>query len=178
MVSEDHPRAPRRGAATALAAGLLALVAGTTAACRPKSHGVPPDGGEQSPAAVTVMLANGPIGPYLTDGDGISLYLYAPDPPGKSTCYDESQCAEFWPPLEGTPTAGSGLSAGLLTTTVRRDGTVQVVYHGHPLYYYKGDTEAGQITGQGVNANGGLWYLVDPAGNAITAMPAPSPSRS
>jgi len=125
---------------------------------------------------VIVVLAHGSLGGYLTDSDGMTLYLFQPDPPGRSTC--TGSCAQFRPPLLGVPTAGSGLSARQLSTTTRDDGSQQVVYHGHPLYYYKGDTIAGQITGQGVNANGGLWYLVDAAGNAITAVPEPSTSAT
>lgn len=159
-----------RGVAVACAAGLLAL-----AACQPRSGGTPPgpDRPGRSAPPVTVVLAYGSLGGYLTDADGMTLYLFQPDPPGRSSCVDA--CAQFWPPLLGLPTAGAGLSARDLSTTTRDDGSRQVVYRGHPLYYYAGDKKPGQITGQGVNANGGLWYLVDKAGNAITAVPTAPP---
>jgi predicted lipoprotein with Yx(FWY)xxD motif len=158
--------------AVACVAGLLAL-----AACQPRFNrtGPGPDRPHHSAAPVTVVLAYGSLGVYLTDADGLTLYLFQPDPPGHSTCTDA--CAQFWPPLLGAPTAGSGLSQRDLSTTTRDDGSKQVVYRGHPLYYYAGDKKPGQITGQGVNANGGLWYMVDKGGNAITAMPSPPPGN-
>jgi len=42
-------------------------------------------------------------------------------------------------------------------------------YDGHPLYYFVGDTAPGQISGQGSDGFGAKWWLVDPAGTAITA---------
>ena len=59
------------------------------------------------------------------------------------------------------------MSADLGTIT-RSDGTKQVTYKGHPLYYYISDTKAGQTTGQGSNNFGALWWLVSPSGAAIT----------
>ena len=57
----------------------------------------------------------------------------------------------------------------MLATNKRTDGSTQVVYNGHPLYYYVSDTSAGDTTGQGVNNSGGLWWLVAPSGAAITS---------
>jgi len=157
--------------AVAFAAGLLVL-----GACQPKSGDSAPHHGGHRPSPVTVLLAHGSLGGYLADGDGMTLYLFEPDPPGKSIC--DGSCAQFWPPVLGVPTAGSGLSARQLSTITRGDGTKQVAYHGHPLYHYAGDKQPGQITGQGINANGGLWYMVDAAGDAITDMPSPPPGHS
>jgi hypothetical protein len=57
----------------------------------------------------------------------------------------------------------------MLGTTMRADGTTQVTYSGHPLYLYAGDTNAGDTKGQGLNASGGLWWLLSPAGARITS---------
>ena len=114
-----------------------------------------------------VMTKTGSAGTYLTDGSGKSLYLFVADTGGKSVC--NGACAAAWPPLttSGKPTAGSGATGSMLTTFTRSDGSTQVVYNGHPLYYYAADTAAGQTTGQGLNQFGGLWWLVSPAGAAI-----------
>jgi len=104
------------------------------------------------------------MGTYLTDANGMSLYLYTKDSPGVTTCYD--QCAVAWPPLlvnGAAPTAEGGLGAQLGTVT-RRDGTTQVTYNGWPLYYWQNDHQPGDISGQNV---GGVWYLISPDGNAI-----------
>ncbi len=57
----------------------------------------------------------------------------------------------FWPALltTGAPKAGTGATASMLGTSPRTDGTTQVTYNGHPLYYFKGDKAAGDTSGQG-----------------------------
>jgi predicted lipoprotein with Yx(FWY)xxD motif len=66
------------------------------------------------------------------------------------------------------PIGGPGVAASMLSTTRRTDGTIQVTYNGWPLYRWAEDTTPGEATGQALNNNGGLWYVLDPAGNAIT----------
>jgi predicted lipoprotein with Yx(FWY)xxD motif len=52
---------------------------------------------------------------------------------------------------------------------MRADGTEQVTYDGHPLYYFIADGSAGSTTGQGNDGFGAKWWLVAPSGSAITA---------
>ena len=61
------------------------------------------------------------------------------------------------------------MNASLLATSPRSDGTTQVTYNGHPLYYYDDDADAGpgSTKGQGENAYGAKWYLLTPAGAKI-----------
>jgi predicted lipoprotein with Yx(FWY)xxD motif len=97
------------------------------------------------------------------------LYLFGADHGRTSTCY--GICASAWPPLlsKGTrPSVRGGLNARLLGTTRRRDGSLQVTYAGHPLYYYSGDTP-GKIMCQGANMHGGFWYVVNANGSANKA---------
>ena len=54
---------------------------------------------------------------------------------------------------------------GDLGTITRSDGTKQVTYNGHPLYYFVGDSGPGQTTGQGSDNFGAKWWLVAPAGS-------------
>jgi len=109
------------------------------------------------------------FGQILVDGQGRALYLFAADKTKDSTCYDA--CATAWPPMladkGATIDAMHGATASLSGTTTRKDGTVQVTYNGHPLYYYDGD-RPGEVKCQGVVNFGGAWYVVDPNGNAIT----------
>lgn len=72
-------------------------------------------------------------------------------------------CAGYWPPATGTPAAGPGVT-GKLSTIKRSDGTTQAVYNGHPLYTYVGDTASGQVHGNNLNLNGGLWHEVTVSG--------------
>ena len=68
----------------------------------------------------------------------------------------------------GKPSVGSGLTASKVGTTKRSDGKPQVTYNGHPLYRFAGDQKAGDTSGQGVNAFGGIWYALSPAGTTVT----------
>jgi predicted lipoprotein with Yx(FWY)xxD motif len=123
-----------------------------------------------SPA--TVGVVNNGLGNILVNSQGRTLYLFKKDVGTKSSCL--GACAANWPPLRasGKLTVGTGLKASLLGTTKRSDGKPQVTYNGHPLYRFGGDTSAGQTSGQGVNAFGGLWYVLSSAGNQITSAPS------
>ena len=59
------------------------------------------------------------------------------------------------------------MTASALGTTHRKDGTTEVTYHGHPLYYYAGDGKPGQTTGQDLNQFGAKWYVVSRAGAKV-----------
>ena len=59
------------------------------------------------------------------------------------------------------------MKASALGTTKRKDGSSEVTYHGHPLYYYVGDSGPGSTTGQGVDQFGAEWYVLAPSGNKI-----------
>src|SRR5438132_2999560 len=124
--------------------------------------------GRSSPAAVaTVKAGHSSLGTILTDGRGMTLYLFGKDTRGKSACY--GKCAAFWPPLmtSAKPHAGSGARASLIGTTRRTNGKLQVTYAGHPLYFFAEDTGPGQTAGQGINGFGAEWYLLGPNGVKI-----------
>ena len=129
--------------------------------------GTTPSTGAQSGVA-TVTAASSKLGMVLVDGSGRTLYLFEKDQPNQSAC--SGACAAAWPidQSSGTPTAGSGVKASLLGTISRGDGTTQVAYNGHPLYYYAGDSRPGQQNGQGIDAFGAKWFVVTPAGGADT----------
>lgn len=118
--------------------------------------------------AQTLTVKRSPGGTsYLSDSTGKTLYLFEADTNGTSHC--NGACAAAWPPLTGTVTAGSGVTA-TTSTFSRSDGGKQAVLNGHPLYYFSGDTTVGTTKGEGVNAFGGLWYVVSPAGIAVTTV--------
>jgi predicted lipoprotein with Yx(FWY)xxD motif len=115
----------------------------------------------------TVSATSTKLGTILVDGSGRTLYLFEKDQPNQSDC--SGACAAAWPvdQSSATPKAGSGVKASLLGTIKRTDGTTQVTYDHHPLYYYAGDSGAGQQNGQGLKAFGAEWYVVTPAGKAV-----------
>ena len=122
-----------------------------------------------SAAAMTVGLVSvsGIPGKFLADSQGRTLYLFEADKGGTSTC--AGACAAAWPPdtASGMPTAGSGVNEALLGTVKRSDGTEQLTYNHHPLYYFAADTGAGTAKGQGSKAFGAGWYVVNAKGSKI-----------
>jgi hypothetical protein len=80
-------------------------------------------------------------------------------------------CAGAWPPVTttGSATASGGAKASDLGTITRSDGTKQVTYDGHPLYYFSGDSGPGTASGQGSDGFGAKWWLVAPTGSDVTA---------
>jgi predicted lipoprotein with Yx(FWY)xxD motif len=149
--------------------GLLAVIAASCGGSSTPASTSPPTSPASTPAgAATVAVAsNSKLGSILVDGSGRTLYLFVADKGTTSTCY--GACATFWPPLltNGAPVAGAGVNASLLGTTTRTDGTVEVTYNGHPLYYVVSDHNPGDATGQAINNFGAPWYVVGPDGNKI-----------
>ena len=156
--------------------GVLATVVVLAAACGGSSGagtaGTTPSATAAPDASMhhaALDVSNTRFGKILVDEQGRALYLFAADKTSDSTCYEA--CATAWPPMltdKGATTgAMQGVNASLAGTTARKDGTVQVTYNGHPLYYYDGD-KPGEVKCQGVVNFGGAWYVVDPNGSAIT----------
>jgi predicted lipoprotein with Yx(FWY)xxD motif len=163
----------RLRAAGAIALASLALF---VAACGGSSNSSPSTSSGGSTADVST--AKGSSGTYLTDSSGKALYLWVADTSDASSC--SGSCAQAWPPLttKAKPKASNGAVARDLGTTKRSDGTMQVTYKGHPLYYYVGDTSSGQTTGQGSDGFGAKWWLVKTSGAAITSSSSSSSSNS
>ena len=117
--------------------------------------------------AESIGTAKGSMGTYLTADEGRAVYLWVADSGGKSAC--SGACAKAWPPVEtkGQPTAEGGVAAADLGTISRSDGSQQVTYHGHPLYYFIADKSKGQTKGDGTNGFGAVWWLVSPSGQSI-----------
>jgi predicted lipoprotein with Yx(FWY)xxD motif len=160
--------------------GLAACTPAASSAAPPPAPTNPPAPAEVSPTAVPTtaptaaapvtkpvtlqVVQNDKLGKFIADGDGRTLYLFTKDSPNTSNCYDK--CEQSWPPVApaGQPTLMDGVSTTLISTTVRKDGAVQLTYNGWPLYYYAADQAAGDVNGQAV---GKVWWVVSGEGNAI-----------
>lgn len=156
-------------------AGLLAaaLVLG---GCKKKdSDAATPAAAEQP----TVKLANNAtLGNLLVDGQGNTLYYFAPDVNGSNACTSPG-CVATWPVFyAATVKVGDGLNAADFSSGQTADGRSQTFYKGWPLYYYAPTANGqnvreapGETRGNGV---GNVWYAVRPdysvlvASNAVT----------
>ena len=138
------------------------------------AYGAPAPAGTAASGIATATLKPGNA---LVDGAGRTVYLFEADKGTSSTCY--GQCAQIWAPVPaGGPTSG-GAQAALVGATTRTDGSSQVTYNGHPLYYFANDKAPGDARGQGINRFGGGWYVVDPTGNEIDSdAPAAAPANT
>ncbi|MFZ0089750.1 MAG: hypothetical protein WAL63_09610 [Solirubrobacteraceae bacterium] len=165
----------RAGSAAALVGVALVVAAcgsSSTGSSSSAAASAPTTSATVSRAAATgavIGTAKGPGGIYLTGTSGKALYLWVADSNGKSSC--SGACAQVWPPVvtKAKPVASHGVSAGDLALVTRSDGTKQVTYKGHPLYYFVQDSAAGTTKGQGSDSFGAKWWLVGPSGSAITA---------
>ena len=130
--------------------------------------------GRSPSVGAKVSVANSALGRVLVDGHGHTLYLFAKDKQGKSTC--TGKCAAFWPPLlaSGKTLASAGAKAALLGTTRRADGRLQVTYRNHPLYTFAKDVRRGETNGEEVDAFGAEWYAVSAAGARVERADAPT----
>jgi predicted lipoprotein with Yx(FWY)xxD motif len=139
------------------AAAAVAVVLATAAAAvaKPTAH------------AATVATARTGLGQIVVDGRGRSLYLFEKDSRSRSAC--SGLCATYWPPLltSGKPLAIKGAKPSLLGSIRRSDGTRQVTYAGHPVYFFSGDAKRGQTNGEGLKDFGGGWYVLAPTGKKI-----------
>jgi predicted lipoprotein with Yx(FWY)xxD motif len=161
------------------AAGTVAI--GVVAACGSNSHATSAMGrhapaarqaasASSSNATVVTLHTMPRMGPKALVGNGgRTLYLFEGDKNGKPSCM--GSCATSWPPYlaSAAPQAGSGVNRALLGTVHRSDGTTQVTYNGHPLYYFQGDMNPGSDHGQGLQAFGADWYVVGANGSKIDA---------
>jgi predicted lipoprotein with Yx(FWY)xxD motif len=156
-----------------VAVALIAAACGSSSTT-PKSSSSPSAAASAaasaSPSSSGTALKTATIGgvTVLTNAKGFTLYSFAPDTATKSNC--NAGCVQYWPPVKGPATAGSGVT-GTITTIKRSDGSMQAAYNGHPLYTYVADTAPGQAKGNGLNLSGGVWHEVTASGSA-----APSPS--
>lgn len=111
----------------------------------------------------------------LTDSAGLALYIFQPDHRQRATC--KGSCAAIWPPVflshNQHATAGPDVQPSLLGSDPYTGTRSVVTYNGWPLYTYISDTTAGATVGQGLNLNGGYWYVIQPDGLPI--VPAGGP---
>ena len=116
------------------------------------------------------------LGDFLVDADGLTLYIFSPDPPNASVC--TGGCLAAWPPLlvDAGVTPAAGLDApGALGVITLDDGSRQVTYRSRPLYYFARDEAAGDTKGQSLND---IWWVAAVTGTQQTAALAGAPAAA
>jgi predicted lipoprotein with Yx(FWY)xxD motif len=131
--------------------------------------------GAGSGGPATISAAQTSAGMVLTGPTGNTVYTLL-DAQGKPLpC--TGACPAVWPSVatSGNPQAGSGVTATLATAS-SSDGSTQASANGAPLYYYSGDSAAGQVNGQGLMSFGGTWHALQPNGQAMTSSGGATPT--
>lgn len=115
------------------------------------------------PTGLAIRTRASAYGEMLFDRSGQAIYLFEKETGPRAACY--GACAEAWPPVltDGRPRAVGDVRQRLLGTTTRRDGSRQVTYARHPLYYYAHEGK-GEVLCHDVEQFGALWLVVQPNG--------------
>jgi predicted lipoprotein with Yx(FWY)xxD motif len=170
LAASDHEQ-DMLGRASVPLLGALPLALLALAGCGGSASHALPTTNDGRPASVGVASTG--LGDVLVDRKGRTLYLFARDVGTHSAC--TGACAVNWPPLRvrGTPPVGTGAKSSDVGTTARPDGTSQLTYNGHPLYTFGNDKKPGDTNGEGINAFGGSWFAVSPAGAKVAPRSQP-----
>jgi predicted lipoprotein with Yx(FWY)xxD motif len=156
---------------------LTAAAAGLIATSVSRAGGASKDSNVRATVRVTTRSVSG-LGRILVNSRGMTLYMFVPDKRKRVTCH--STCAAIWPPLRlphgAKLAAAGGVKPALLGSDRDPAGGRVVTYHGWPLYTYLGDRKPGVASGQALNLNGGLWYVLAPSGAVIRKKPHASTS--
>ena len=160
---------------TLSACGTEKSSSGATPSAPESSPGSSPSSPSVSPTPATpsaqpvgegsvIVTGASDYGPMLFDRSGQAIYLFDRETTPTPDCY--GACAEAWPPVltDGPPRARGDVRPGLLGTTARKDGSRQVTYAGHPLYFYAHEGKH-EVLCHNVTEFGGVWLVVTPGGD-------------
>ncbi|HXS14681.1 MAG TPA: hypothetical protein VN711_00970 [Candidatus Saccharimonadales bacterium] len=103
--------------------------------------------------SVYKMVSKGKLGTVMTDSKGMTLYTYAKDKAGMSSC--SGKCLSNWPAYMATSQTGNFPTN--ISVIKRSDGTLQYAWKGMPLYYFAKDGDTGDAYGNGI---GGVWSVI------------------
>lgn len=147
---------------------LSALAFGAIASCVSVATAAPH---AQSAETLVISARQLPdLGKVLVNSKGFTLYMFVPDKHKRVTCV--GTCAAVWPPLKlpagAKLVAKGGVKASLLGSDPDPQGGRVATYDGWPLYTYVADSKPGMATGQALNLNGGLWYVLSTSGKLVT----------
>jgi predicted lipoprotein with Yx(FWY)xxD motif len=114
------------------------------------------------PGIILTVASKAGTGMFLADGSGRALYVLDAAPSDTS----------YWKPVSGAsaPTStDTSIKAGMIGTTTGASG-MQATYSGKPLYYYSGDSAAGDVKGENKKESGTTGHLMHPDGTMAGGM--------
>ncbi|MFA5348343.1 MAG: hypothetical protein WC294_09405 [Methanoregula sp.] len=110
--------------------------------------------------ADTIKTADTALGKIIVDAQGKTLYYFANDIPASGASSCNGQCSVVWPTFStDSVRVSSPLDPADFGSIARADGSKQTTYYGWPLYYYQGDTKAGDTNGENVLK---VWFVIKP----------------
>ena len=118
---------------------------------------------EKVNTGAVITTGDSEFGTMLFNDKRQAIYIWELEESTNAKCY--GNCADAWPPVltDGAPRAAGSVRNELLGTTQRTDGSTQVTYNGHPLYYYAHE-RAGEVKCHNISTHGGLWWVIQPSG--------------
>ena len=118
---------------------------------------------EKVATGTVITTGDSEFGTMLFNDKKQAIYIWELEESTEAECYGD--CAEAWPPVltDGAPRAAGSVNNELLGTTKRTDGSTQVTYNGHPLYYYAHEGP-GEVECHNIRTHGGLWWVINPSG--------------
>lgn len=96
------------------------------------------------------------VGGMLVDASGMTLYTFDKDTAGSGKSVCNGPCATLWPPVMAK---ADDKPEGDMSIVVRDDGSKQWAYKGKPVYLYKADMKAGDVTGDNFK---NVWHIIKP----------------
>ena len=118
---------------------------------------------EEEIGHAVITTGESEFGTILFDDKNQAIYIWEVEESDTAECY--GNCADAWPPVltNGAPIAAGDVNSEMLGTTERTDGSTQVTYNGHPLYYYAHE-DPGEVKCHNISTHGGLWWVIKPNG--------------
>jgi predicted lipoprotein with Yx(FWY)xxD motif len=172
---------PRLVRPAALASVLLIMAAWAAVPVLAVNYGSPTAVPAAAPASLQLGAgSSASLGSFLVGPNGLTLYTLSSETSTGSVC--TGGCLANWPALVVAPggsVSGPAGATGTFSTFTRSDdGSTQVALSSHPLYYFAGDTAAGQTNGEGIKAFGGTWHVAAVASAVATSKPSPAASAT
>ena len=161
----NGPGPVRRLAVGFMAAGLLFSACGSSSDAGGSEDASTADASGSGDVAgpAVIKTASTDLGDILVGSIGVTVYGFTNDSAGISNC--EGDCAVNWPPVMSTSAElPAGLDSSVFSVLERPDGSFQLQAGDWPLYFFAGDSVAGDTNGQGV---GDVWFVVDPSGELV-----------